>query len=282
MYIDTHTKETIEKSICSYFNVNIEEIYILFDEISLKARKDLYIDGDMIDTMLNSFIESHPTDTAIDEVLFFHLSRRLNNAMDCLDGNNLFDLLSTKNAMTDFLKAHNVEFKVCDKHLQLLHKGKVVSLEDTYQQHVPYLRSRLGYNADRIDYCFNGFLLKDLLYCNNYARSLYSVPEFIASLANFLGQRSIITDYYANSKYYCFEYRVPLEIIAFDDNEKFSGEQKRIYLLNQVLNRLFEYYTSNTKYMSDHNNPIIRLADNDTMHNKYYIGKEEITLEMLR
>lgn len=94
--------------------------------------------------MFDDFITSFFLDSPINEILFFHLSRRLNSTIDSNVGNNLFDLLSTQNAMTLFLKEHNVEFSVCDKHLELIYKGKKVSLEDTYQEHVPYLRWRLG------------------------------------------------------------------------------------------------------------------------------------------
>lgn len=282
MYIDTHTKGTMETSICSYLGVTLDDIYDLFELAGREAQQELYIDGDKLNKIFNSFIVTHiPNNTIIDEVLFFHLSRRLNITEDCYIGNNLFDLLSTENAMTSFLKEHDVEFTVFDKHLNILYKGKEISLEDTNQEHVPYLRWRLGHNANRIDFCFNGFLLKDLLYRNSYARELYDVPEFIGRLATFLKRRDIGTDYFENSKYYCFEYCVPLDKIMFDDNEKMEDEKKRVYLLNQILNRLYEYHTSDIRYMFDHENPIIRLQDNDTMDEKYYIKKEEITWEML-
>ncbi len=74
----------------------------------------------------------------------------------------------------------------------------------------------------------------------------------------------------------------PLEKIMFDDNEKLSIEEKAIYLLNQVLNRLYEYFSSDIRYMFDHDNPIIRLADTDMMDEKYFMSKEEITWDMLR
>ncbi len=281
MYIDTHTKETMENSICSYLCVTPKDLYDLFEFAGSEAQQDKFIDGDKLNNIFNSFIKAHLPSTAIDEILFFHLSRRLNTEKDSSLGNNLFDLLSTKNAMTLFLKEHDVEFEVCDKHLNLLYKGKEVSLEDTNREHIPYLRWRLGHNERRIDFCFNGFLLKDLLYRNHYARELYDVPEFIGVLATFLKRRDIGTDYFENSKYYCFEYCVPLEKIMFDDDEKLDIKEKEIYLLNQILNRLYEYYTSDIRYMFDHDNPIIRLTDSDTMDEKYFITKEKITWDML-
>lgn len=282
MYIDTHTKEAMEKTVCSHLGVTVKDLNDLFVFAESEVQKDKFVDGDKLNNIFNSFIKTHLPSKSIDEVLFFHLSRRLNTEKESSLGNNLFDLLSTQNAMTLFLKEHDVTFEVCDKHLNLIYKGKEVSLEDTYQENIPYLRWRLGHNENRIDFCFNGFLLKDLLYRNNYASALYDVPEFIGVLAEFLKRKDIGTDYFDNSKYYCFEYCVPLEKIMFDDNEKLSIEEKAIYLLNQVLNRLYEYFSSDIRYMFDHDNPIIRLADTDTMDEKYFMSKEEITWDMLR
>ena len=282
MYIDTHTKEAMEKTVCLHLGVTVKDLNDLFVFAESEVQKDKFVGGDKLNNIFNSFIKTHLPSKSIDEVLFFHLSRRLNTEKESSLGNNLFDLLSTQNAMTLFLKEHDVTFEVCDKHLNLIYKGKEVSLEDTYQENIPYLRRRLGHNENRIDFCFNGFLLKDLLYRNNYASALYDVPEFIGVLAEFLKRKDIGTDYFDNSKYYCFEYCVPLEKIMFDDNEKLSIEEKAIYLLNQVLNRLYEYFSSDIRYMFDHDNPIIRLADTDMMDEKYFMSKEEITWDMLR
>lgn len=271
----------MEKSICSYLCINPKDLCDLFDIAGSEAQQGKLSDVDKLNGVLNSFINSHMPESLIDEVLFFHLSRRLNAAESCNAGNNLFDLLSTENVMSLFLKEHDVEFEVCDKRLNLIYKGKKISLEDTNKEHVPYLRWRLGHNANRIDFCFNGFLFKDLLYRNSYARELYDVPEFIGTLATFLKRRDIGTDFFENSRYYCLEYRIPLERIMFDDDEKLEEEKKARYLLNQILNRLYNYHTSNIRYMFDYDNPIIRLTDSDTMDEKYYVSKEEITWDML-
>ena len=281
MYIDTHTKDTMEKAICSYLGVTLQDLSVLFNLAGNEAQQDKFLDGDKLNDIFNSFIKAHMPNKELDEVLFFHLSRRLNTASDCNVGNNLFELLSTENAMTLFLKEHDVEFVVCDKHLNLIYKGKEISLDDTNKEHIPYLRWRLGHNANRIDFCINGFLLKDLLYRNSYARELYDVPEFIGVLATFLKRRDIGTDYFDNSKYYCFEYCLPLAKVMFDEKDSLDEEQKVKYLLNQILNRLYEYHTHDIRYMFDQENPIIRLTDNDTMDEQYYISKEEITWDML-
>ncbi|MGO5050951.1 hypothetical protein ACTQ6A_00290 [Lachnospiraceae bacterium LCP25S3_G4] len=283
MYIDTHTRISMEKSICEYFNITIDELNGLFDKAGKASQTDTFFNGYKFDEIVNTFIASKmPKQKTIDQILFFHLGRRLNSQQECNVGNNLWDLLSTENALAIFLKEHDVEFLPCDEHLSLIYKGQEVSLEDTMQQHIPYLRWRLGFNKGRIDYCFNGFMLKDLLYKNNYARELYDVPEFIGVLATFLKRRDIGTDYFENGKYYCYEYCVPLEKVLFDDNESMLSIDKPQYVINQVLHRLYDYSVSDIRYLSDHENPIIRLRDDDTMQEENFVCKEEVTWEMLR
>lgn len=184
--------------------------------------------------------------------------------------------------MTFFLKEHDVEFSVCNNHLGIIYKGVQVSLEDTYQEHVPYLRWCLGYNQKRIDYYVNGFMFKDLLYRNSYARELYDVPEFIGYFSHISkASRYWYRLFCDNSRYYCFEYCIPSNKVLFDEKDSLSDNQKGKCVLNQILHRLYEYHTHDVRFMFDHENPIIRLTDSDTMNEKYYVTKEEITWEML-
>jgi hypothetical protein len=282
IYIDTHTEETMQQTVCQIFNLTVEELYQLFERAGKASCTENYMDGDKFNNVINKFIDLKMSNKNIDQILFFHLGRRLNSASNCGEGKNLFELLSTENAMSIFLKNHEVTFQPNEGHLDLYYKGKLISLDNEEKEHVPYLRWRLGYNSNRIDYCFNGFMLRDLLYRNNYAHELYDVPEFIGLLATFLKNRNIGTDYFQNSKYYCFEYLVPIEKVYFDDDEDLQKEDKQLYLLNQVLHRLYDYMATDIRYMFDHDNPILRLADNDVMKEEYFVTKEEITREMLR
>ncbi|WP_123053186.1 hypothetical protein [Clostridium sp. JN-1] len=97
-----------------------------------------------------------------------------------------------------------VIFQPNEGRLDLYYKERLISLDNSGKEHIPYLRWCLGYNNNHIDYCFNGFMFKNLLYRNNYVCGLYNVPEFIGALATFLRNRNIGTDYFQNSKYYCF------------------------------------------------------------------------------
>ncbi len=282
MYIDTHTKMSMEHSICNYLRIVPAELNRLFDKALQAAQTERWFDWCIFDEIINKFVASKiPSHNYIDQILFYHLSRRLDSEYECNSGSNLFDLLTTKNSVSNFLREHDVEFIPDEGRLELLYKGRKVSFNDSMDSSIPYLKSRLGHNHFRADYCFNGFMLKDLIYRNTYARALFGAPEFIESLGNFLNRTDLLNDYLEKSTYYCFEYKVPLHKVLFDEEEKPSDSSKPLYLINRVLHRLFEYYTTDLRYMSDHDNPIIRLMDDDTMLETYFISKEEITYEML-
>ena len=75
--------------------------------------------------------------------------------------------------------------------------------------------------------------------------------------------------------------QVPIFYLLKKEVQVWKKEQKVKYLLNQILNRLYEYHTHDIRYMFDHENPMIRLTDCDTMEEQYYVSKEEITWNML-
>ena len=281
MYIDTHTKDTIQNSICEIFNIEVKELEDLFMKAERESYTGIYTDENKLDKILDEFIDNRMSDKNIDQILFFHLGHRINSSCNYLEGKNLFELLLKENEMSLFLKNHEIRFELNDRHLNLYYRDKPISLEGNLDRSVLYLRWRLGYNDD-VDYCFNGFAFRDLIFKNHYALSLYDAPEIISVLSEFLKYPFLKEDYFNNSKYYCFEYLVPIDKIYFDDNDKMSKLEKQKYLLNRVLNRLYEYSITESEYMFDYDNPIIRLSDYDVMQEEYFISKEEITLEMLK
>ena len=281
MYIDTFTKDSMIFSICDYLNVDHHTLTTFLSQAAQKANNSHYFDDDVFNRELNNFIYSHLPHNCIDEILFFHLSRRLNDSINDHTGHNLMDLLTTFSPLSEFLKAHNVEFSKNETEIEIFHRGKFKSLENSCDSDALYLRRRLGYNTKFKDFCFNGFAFKDMLYRNDYARDLFNLPEFIGILAQFLRRPDIANDYLEQSSFYCYEYLLPIKNVLFDDNEDMPNEQKCIYLLNRVLNRLSDYQCYHIDDMYDRDNPMLRLDDFDTMHSKYFIGKELITRSMV-
>jgi len=280
IFIDTYSKHDMERSLFEYFEVSKEDLLDLFFEVDKKSNKGSFTDGQIFNDVINSFIEARMNYDELTHILFFHLGRRLNDTYHDSPGLNLYELLTKPTTMSLFLKDHGVVFEPDGTKLNLLYKDKVISLDDNYKHESSYLRWRLGHTK-RIDFCFNGFMLKDQIYKNNYARELAAVPEFINVLANYLGDINIGNDYIKSSEYFCFEYCVPIEKIIFDSDDYMAINNKSLYLINRVINRLHDYYANEERYIFDHDNPILRLRDDDIMEHEYFVTKEKISHSML-
>lgn len=278
MYLDTHTKTTMEESVCKWLKVSNTDLINVFD-------KAYHVEQDSYSTVLKQFITEHLQIEKLDKILFYHLSRRLKNEKIDESCKNLYDLLLQKTVFSDFLKEHGVEFKMDlnQKHLLLFHNGEIENFDKKFYENgnVNYIKWRLGYYDGQEDYCVNGFALKDLLYKNDYARSLYYGPEFLNQLAEILQRDDILEDYFQNSEYYCLEYLVPIEKVIFDGRHLLTNEEKSICLMEAVLERLYDYFAVGKLYMYDHENPVLRLDDKDFMPEKFLIQKELITYDML-
>lgn len=275
MYIDTHSRESMEKSVCDIFRMH-----------PLELREQLLLMGSVTSSnndyinKLNEFIANNCIKYP-EEILLFHLTRRLHGAEEETKGRNLADLLLSVNPFSSFLHENGIDFSKEKQYIDVIYKGKTVDWDKCWNGNPSYMKSRLGYLKGREDFCFNGFALKDLLYRNNYARNLSGLPEFLGQLVECLDCESVGWKYIKNSEYYCYECKLPIEVVMFDDHDNYSETLKQRYLLQCVLQRLYQYQTSDISYMFDQDNPVLRLADDYTIPSEYYVGKEKITSEML-
>ena len=276
MYIDTHTRESMEKSTCNLFDMHPLELHeqLLLLDRSSKDEDDFL---NKLDWFISKRVTIYP-----DEILLYHLARRLHGAEGEIEGRNLADLLLSENQFSLFMKENGIEFSKGNQHIDVIYKGKVVDWDKCWNGNSSYMKVRLGYYKGREDFCFNGFAFKDLLYRNNYARELSGVPEFLGQLVECLQCKSVGWKYMENSDYYCYEYKLPLSVVLFDDHDQYSDSLKKRHLLRCILQRLHQYQISSLKYMYDHDNPVLRLADDYTIPSQYYVGREKITAEMLR
>ena len=55
MYIDTHTKEAMEKTVCSHLGVTVKDLNDLFVFADSEVQKDKFVDGDKLNNIFNSF-----------------------------------------------------------------------------------------------------------------------------------------------------------------------------------------------------------------------------------
>ena len=162
----------------------------------------------------------------------------------------------------------------------LYFRDRQISLENTMNTDVCYLRSRLGYNSGREDFCFNGFAFRGLLMKNQYTRQLQDCPEILECLERYLRINGLVKDYKEKSEYICFEYKFPIARVIFDEKEDLTVEEKQLYLLNQVAYRLYQY-NEDSRYLFDNDNPILRLKDDDNASAEFLVSTEIITPEMI-
>lgn len=274
MYIDTHSRDGMEKSACQILCMSPLELQKQLTRIDeFAGDDDDYISK--LDLFIGEKAAVYP-----DEVLLFHLARRLHGTEDALEGCNLADLLLSTNPLSSFLKERGIVFAQSGLHIETFFRGECVDWDSCPEGNSCYMKSRLGYFG-RGDFCFNGFAFKDLLYKNSYARSLSLAPEFLGSLAECLQCEAIEREYMENSDYFCYEYKLPLTDVIFDGHDNFSVEEKQHRLLRCVLQRLYQYQTIEPERWYDFENLILRLADDYTLPAECCVGRERITSDML-
>ncbi len=282
MVIDTTSKCNMERDMMAFLDITLDELYQYIDFAAKKAQEEtLAFQTDIFYSELNTIISDLQPVKTIDEIMCFHLSRRLNSQPDDLKIYDLKQLLLSDNELVRFLKKYSVEFQEQNNHLTLYYQDRMVPLDNTMNSDVCYLRSRFGYNPGRQDYCFNGFAMRDLLMRNYYARELYDGPEFLVKLAHYLKNGTIMKKYKEVSTYYCYTLRMPISKVILDGHDEFNNENKWLYLVDQICYRLCMYTEGDDTTLHDDDNPIILTSDNTTLPEKYKISREVITLDML-
>ena len=72
-----------------------------------------------------------------------------------------------------------------------------------------------------------------------------------------------------------------IDDIMFDNRDDLGNDEKVDYFLVQVAMRIMSYM-ENSKFQYDHDNPIIRVADDASVPENKIIDAEEITLDMIK
>lgn len=281
MIIDTTTREGLENSLAYLMDVSVAELYQYIEAAADSAgKKQWCFNQDIFDKAMEDFYSNMIEQKLPDEILFFHLSRRIVGSEKEI-GYNLRELLTSNNIFSEFLNTHQITFrKGTGNRITLYFRGRQINLENTMNTDVCYLRSRLGYSIGQEDFCINGFAFRDLLMKNQYTRELQDCPEILRSLAKHLRIEGLVKEYAEKSEYFCFKYKFPIERVIFDGKDDLSVEDKQLYLLNQVAYRLYQY-SGDSRYLFDHDNPILRLRDSDNAPIDFLVSTEIITSDMI-
>ena len=282
MFIDTHTKSGMYSAVCTCFQLNSTELQEKLEDL-ISYYDYVNHDYDKYIANIDDFIQNEVKELP-EEILFFHLTRRLIGAENDSTGYNLVQLLTTQNSFSDFLKEFEIVFKKGSQHIDTIYKGELVDWDKCVcanQANRSYMKKRLGFITGYEDYCFNGLAFQDRILKNDYTRNLFFSPEFLMNLGECLDCKSMAKTYFANSRYFCYEYRLPMHDVIFDNYSECTNEQKPYYFIRCVLERLIDYQVSFHREMFDDDNPILRLSDESNMPSQYYIDRKVITHDIL-
>lgn len=237
--IETYTLDDMKTSLAELLGTTVQCIdnYIIMLYANSKCIDDY---EQNIDNEILNFIESKELQHKLEYVQFFHLSRRLNDS-DLKFSTNLWDLLLNESDLSDFLKKYDIEFELIDNEIHIFYKGNHIDLRKD-DENSGNLLYRLGYLHKKSDYCVNGFAFRLDLEKNHYTNTLRSCPEFIYVLSRYLNHMEIVKDYNENSKYYCIEYRVPLNDVIFDEYNVETIEEKVKKYLSKVIYKLYKHF----------------------------------------
>lgn len=282
MVIDTTSREGMENALSNLMGVSVPELYQFIKQAAESAREDSeWFNQEAFDKAMERFYSGTIKQALPDEILFFHLTRRLIGSEN-ETSYNLQELLTSENIFSEFLKAHRITFrKGPGNRILLYYNERQIGLSNTKNNDVCYLRSRLGYVSRQKDFCFNGFAFRDLLMKNQYTRQLQYCPEIVERLERYLSVKNLVNDYEDKSQYYCFKYKFPMEKVVFDRKERLSAEEKQFHLLNQVAYRLYQYRSVEPCYPRDDDNPKLRLKDDDKAPKEYLVSTEIILPSMI-
>lgn len=267
MFVNSKSMSGIFDSLCYIFNISDEQFYKDLNNIGYDSNNDNFDDN--IKKYVRRKIVNKPN-----EILIFHLSRRLNKTKENFEGVPLNILLTTDNDFSFFFKKHDITFKSNKRKVEIIYDGEKQLLND-FETNDLYLKKRLGYNEKEHDFCFNGFFINPLIGKNQYLISLKEGPEILQSLSELINNNDIIDDYVNKSTYYCYEYKMPIDMIIFDDN--ILKEDNVMYMLRKYVEILIYYYIYNNKNFDS--DLIVRVDDKKTLDSNYYIGRFEIKNE---
>lgn len=266
MYINTIAIDLMRHSIYELLNINRNQLNDLIEDCYNKLQMNhLFLDMDNLYEYFALFVKEHLVQS-VDEILFVHLSRRLNNDINNI-GYSLVDVLTKDSSLSHFLKSYGLTFQY-DQHFKIYIKDEEIDISDN-----SYLKDRFGYRYN--DYSIGGYAFIDHIKDSDYYNIARGGPEFFGYLYPYdIDIDVIIDDFIANSTFYQFEYVVPLKNIEFESYEDLNEEEKMYHIIIKTLQRL--YFDKYDPLFNKQDNLIVKMKDDKILLDKYLINKIEI------
>ena len=270
MYINTTLQIMMVKSICEALNICKDDLNDLLDicYIEFQKERSVIILDDQYDYFMD-YVKKHLC-INIDYVNFYHLSRRLNDNKDD-NGYSLDKVLCNDTSLSRFLKRYGFTFKY-DQYIRMYLNEKEINLSELNDYSSIFLKQVLGSNYQ--DYSFRGFEFSDAIEKNEIYEIVKDGPELFGYLFSFVNSDELLEDFISNSKFYKFEYLVPIEQIYFENYEELTNEEKQYHIVVKALQRLYAYKYDSVDY--DDDNPVIGMIDDLTLDSQYLVSKTEI------
>lgn len=217
-------------------------------------------------------------------VLIHHICRRLESSDGNYSSLNLRRLLTTENAMSTFLRNHEIVFKIIDESIVPIVNGKRIDLMHPCTPFEANLKCRLlGVNGI-MDTCVNGYALGDSVQNNNEFSYYSECPELIRMLDCRLPSIGLFDDYQEQSNVYLISYPVDVVDVILDDLGQVRLSDKVEELVRCYLKRLLDGFGKDEMIKADLGNVILRVGDDVDLGSKGCIVRklEEGRLELLQ
>lgn len=281
MIIDTRSKETLQKSICEYFRIDLGQLPQLLIEFEETNNFD-------------EFLAKYPTYRSLDNMQFFHLARRLSEDRSKY-GMDLHTVLTTNTAIKIFMERYGISFEREGTKLNMFFHKENVNIEKCNDIAARRsLQKKFGKNG--LDTCFNGLAFYDNIEESTYYERLSSYPEAFGEIMTVIDSvyprsefsgAAIIREFKKNSNYYCYMYEIPISEVIFDGNGFNDVSIKQKAVLHLALRKLHKYILGKTRQPMGANgiyrkedecqwNYYIRLIDGKNIDG--YYCKDEVLL----
>ena len=269
MYINTRSYREMKISIYEILNIDDKQLDDLLEKCyqQFQVNRHVFILDDQYRYFLD-YVKKH-LNVDLNEVLFIHLSRRLDNDNN---GYNLIDVLTSDTTLSAFLKKHGITFEY-DGVIRIFKNNLEIDLSND-DEVCNYLRYRFGYIIK--DYSIKGYAFGDALNNNDNYKIIQTGPELFQFFYNFVDD-DLIDDFIENSKLYQFDYLLPFNQIWFENYEELNDQEKQYHLVVKVLQRLYAYKYENTIF--DDDNPVMGIKNNQTIKENSLISKIEVNYE---
>lgn len=266
MYLESSSKQSLEDFVKESLSIDqnkldqlLEESYNLFQK-----NHSVFILDNQYD-YFKDFVQKHQSKN-IDHVLFVHLARRIHGDNDN-NAYNLVDALVKKTALSLFLKKYNLNFSF-DDYIKVFYKQQEIIIDpDNYSN--CYLRDRFGYEYK--NYSIKGFLFKDDLINNDFYHSGKYGPELFNHFFSIVDEQFLQDDFYHCSKYYRFEYLIPIEQVYFENYDDLTDIEKQWHIIIKTMQRLYNYKYK--QLINDLDNQVIGIVDDQMIASKYLYRK---------